>query len=129
MLKKASTVAAVVAGLMMLGSPAFALAGEPEEHGFEPWNSHGNYYSAGHVESYYLEHEDGDVADQYGLINFADDSDVLSNINLCEIEVNVIGIPVASQNDESVCINTDNDDNDGNGHSGGGYGGGYSQGD
>ena len=60
------------------------------------------------------EGEEGDYNDQFGLINFADDSDLLSNLNLCELELNVIAIPILSNNDESVCINTDNDDNDGN---------------
>ncbi|MFC6094534.1 hypothetical protein [Saccharothrix lopnurensis] len=111
MLKKTSTVAAVAAGLMMLGSPAFALAGEPYEHSMG-W---GNQTAIGELNSYYAEGEGDEVADQFGLINFGNDSDLASNINLCQIEINVIGIPIASQNDESSCINTDNDDNDNNG--------------
>jgi hypothetical protein len=109
-LKKVSTVAAVVAGLMMVGAPAFAMAGEPYEHGI----GHGGL-GHGYVQSAtYDEGEEGDVADQFGLLNFGNDSDVASNLNVCETEVNVIGIPVLSQNDESVCIATDNDDNDDN---------------
>ncbi|WP_367132373.1 hypothetical protein [Saccharothrix sp. HUAS TT1] len=109
MLKKASTVAAVVTGMMLLGAPAFAFAGEPHEHG------HGHDgHSYGSWNLSVDEGEEGDVADQFGLLNFGNDSDVASNLNVCETEVNVIGIPVLSQNDESVCIATDNDDNDGN---------------
>ena len=106
MLKKASTVAAVVAGLMMVGGPAFAVAGDPHDHG----HGHGHW----HVHTVEGD-EGGDEVDQFGLLNFGQDSDVASNINLCEIEVNVLTIPILSNNDESTCINTDNDDNDDNG--------------
>ena len=113
MLKKASTVVAVVAGLMMVGGPAFAVAGEPHEHengSVQEHSDHGN--SATAVGSWHVVEQGGDggVNDQFGLLNFADDSDVASNINLCEVEVNaVLGIPVLSNNDESLCLNTDND--------------------
>ncbi|MFJ6669696.1 hypothetical protein ACIQMJ_01150 [Actinosynnema sp. NPDC091369] len=118
MLKKASTVAAVVAGLMMVGGPAFAVAGEPHEHEGGPVQEHSGHDNSGHGDSgqaigewHVVEHsDDGGLNDQFGLLNFADDSDVASNINLCEIEVNaVLGIPVLSNNDESLCYNADND--------------------
>ncbi|MFD7655152.1 hypothetical protein ACFV4N_14355 [Actinosynnema sp. NPDC059797] len=119
MLKKAGTIAAVAAGLMMLGSPAFAVAGEPYEHD-KGW---GNNTSIGELNSYFEEDEDDTVADQFGLINFGNDSDLASNINLCQIELNVIAIPVLSHNDDgSACINTDNDDNDDNDSHGHGHG-------
>ncbi len=103
MLKKASTVAAVVAGLMMVGAPAFAVAGEPHEHEHEHGHEHGN----GHV---WQGEDGGTLNDQFGLLNFAADSDLASGINICEVEVNaVLGIPVLSNNDESLCLNTDND--------------------
>ncbi|MFI9011885.1 hypothetical protein ACIGNX_32065 [Actinosynnema sp. NPDC053489] len=107
MLKKASTVAAVVAGLMMVGAPAFAVAGEPHEHEGRPGPGHSTA-----VGTWYVVEDDGDggTNDQFGLLNFADDSDVASNINLCEVEVNaVLGIPVLSNNDESLCLNADDD--------------------
>ncbi|GAA1260919.1 hypothetical protein [Saccharothrix xinjiangensis] len=111
MLKKASSIAAIAAGLMMLGSPAFAVAGEPYEHDKNNWGSN---TAIGELSSYYQEGEGDTVADQFGLINFGNDSDLASGINICEVEVNVIGVPVLAQNDESLCINTDDDDNDDN---------------
>ncbi|TQM81160.1 hypothetical protein FHX81_3521 [Saccharothrix saharensis] len=111
MLKKASTVVAAVAGLMMVGGPAFAVAGEPHEHGNGQIQEHSGT-TATAIGSWQVveDGDDGDVNDQFGLLNFADDSDVAGNINICEIEVNaVLGIPVLSNNDESLCLNADND--------------------
>lgn len=105
MMKKAGAVAIAAAGLMMLGSPAFASPG----YDHDDWGN----TAIGELNSY-QEGEEGDVADQFGLINFGNDSDLLSNINICETEVNVIAIPILAQNDESLCVATDNDDNDGN---------------
>ncbi|XVS65239.1 hypothetical protein ACQPYE_04010 [Actinosynnema sp. CA-299493] len=109
MFKKAGAVAIAAAGLMMLGSPAFATPHHDDDHGY--------YTAVGELNSYVdvEEGEEGDYADQFGLVNFAQDSDLLSNINLCELEVNVLAIPILSNNDESYCINTDDDDNDDNG--------------
>jgi hypothetical protein len=110
-LKKASRVAAVVTGLMMVGAPAFAVTGEPHEHGdgYAPGHGHAG---DGHWQPWVQEDDDdGDHVDQFGLINFAQDSDVLSNINICNVEVNVLAVPVLSNNDEVVCVNTDNDGN------------------
>ncbi len=116
MLKKAGAVAIAAAGLMMLGSPAFAT---PHYDG-----GHGDYYTAiGELENeqYFEDAENGDHADQFGLINFAQDSDLLSNLNVCNIEVNVIAVPILSHNDENLCVNTDNDDNDTHGLQDGGH--------
>ena len=101
MLKKAGTLAAVVAGLMLVGAPAFAVTGEPheEEHGSEPGFTFVN-----------KDDGDGNVVDQFGLLNFGNDSDVASGLNVCDVEVNaVLGIPVLSNNDESLCLTSDND--------------------
>jgi hypothetical protein len=104
-LKKASTVAAVVAGMMLVGAPAFALSGDHHEHG--PGDGYG-YEPV-------WQHDEGrpNTADQFGLVNFGNDSDILSNINLCQTEVNVLGFPILSQNDgkPSGCVNMDNDGN------------------
>lgn len=116
MLKKASAVAAAMTGLMMLGAPAFAVAGEPHDHDH---GHHGNHGHHGHWNgdhpggewTHYWHAEGGDESNQTGLVNFADDSDVLSNINICQVEVNVIGVPVLSHNDGlNACINTDDDE-------------------
>ncbi len=107
MLKKAGAVAIAAAGLMLLGSPAFATPHGGGDHGHES-NAVGQLH-------YFEDAEGGEVNDQFGLINFADDSDLLSNLNVCEVEVNVLAIPILSNNDESLCINTDNDDNDSHG--------------
>ncbi|MEU4742465.1 hypothetical protein AB0G02_18650 [Actinosynnema sp. NPDC023658] len=104
MFKKAGAVAIAAAGLMLLGSPAFAT---PHSEDFGD-----DYTAVGEFHNYYdAEAPGGDYADQFGLINFGNDSDLLSNINICETEVNVIAIPILSQNDESLCINTDDDGN------------------
>ncbi|GAB2990153.1 hypothetical protein [Saccharothrix stipae] len=112
MLKKAGTVVAVMAGLMMVGAPAFAVAGEPHEHGdgYSPGEGHGHGHSEdGHWQAWVEPDDEGGEVHQFGLINFADDSDVLSNINICNVEVNVLTVPILSNNDQAVCINTDND--------------------
>lgn len=116
MLKRTGAVALAAAGLMMLGSPAFATPATDVDLGTEfDWDEwgYGELYDDVNVDA------DSDQNDQMGLVNFADDSDLLSNLNLCEIEVNVIAIPILSQNDSSACINTDNDGNssDDDGHS------------
>ncbi|MFE9743482.1 hypothetical protein ACFYOT_01110 [Saccharothrix saharensis] len=111
MFKKAGAVAIAAAGLMLLGSPAFAT---PHGGGDE----HGNEYTAVGELQYFEDASDGDHNDQFGLINFADDSDLLSNLNVCEVEVNVLAIPILSNNDESLCINTDNDGNSDHGYDG-----------
>ena len=116
MLKKASTLAAVVTGLMMLGAPAFAVAGEPHEDGQRPGYSDGDYTAVGEFHNQqYVDDESGSVtaADQFGLLNLANDSDVASQLSVCQLEINaVLGIPILSNNDESACVTSDNDNND-----------------
>ncbi|MFI9011886.1 hypothetical protein ACIGNX_32070 [Actinosynnema sp. NPDC053489] len=107
MFKKAGAVAIAAAGLMLLGSPAFAT---PHHDG-----GYGDDYTAIGELHYFEDAQDGAENDQFGLINFADDSDLLSNLNVCEVELNVLAIPILSNNDESLCINTDNDGNSGHG--------------
>ncbi|MEU4765554.1 hypothetical protein AB0H12_20075 [Actinosynnema sp. NPDC023794] len=103
MLKKAGTLTAIVAGLTLVGAPAFAVSGEPheEEHG------HGS------EQGFTLVNDDdgsGNVVDQFGLLNFGNDSDAASGLNVCQIEVNaVLGIPILSNNDESLCAVADDD--------------------
>ncbi|MCC8245376.1 hypothetical protein [Saccharothrix luteola] len=103
MLKKAGTLTAIVAGLMLVGAPAFAVGGEPHEEGHGHESEHG----------FTLVNDDdgsGHVVDQFGLLNFGNDSDVASGLNVCEIEVNaVIGVPILSNNDESLCAVSDDD--------------------
>lgn len=111
MFKKAGAVAIAAAGLMLLGSPAFATPhGDYDDGGHN--TAIGEYDSYTHNQQYF-EDDEGEttVADQFGLINFGNDSDLLSQVNLCSLEVIPI-IPILSENDETYCIATDNDDND-----------------
>jgi hypothetical protein len=104
-LKKAGTLAAVVAGLMLVGAPAFAVTGEPHEEE----QGHGSEQGLTWV---HKDEAGGDLVDQFGLLNFGNDSDVASGLNICEVEVNaVLGIPVLSNNDENLCLVADDDDN------------------
>jgi hypothetical protein len=83
MLKKACAVAALGAGFLMIGSPAFATQGEPAE-----------------IASRY------DFTHQVGLVNM-DESELLSDINVCHVDVNVIAVPILSNNDGGPCLNPD----------------------
>ncbi|MCG8926070.1 hypothetical protein [Lentzea sp. CC55] len=47
-----------------------------------------------------------DITDQVGLVDL-NDSEVLSDINACFIDVNVIAVPVLSDNDSGLCANPD----------------------
>ncbi|MEU4765555.1 hypothetical protein AB0H12_20080 [Actinosynnema sp. NPDC023794] len=108
MFKKAGAVAIAAAGLMLLGSPAFATP-----HGGDYDDGHYTAVGEYHNQQYFEDDSDEDtVADQFGLINFGNDSDLLSQVNICEVEVNILAIPILSNNDENYCIATDNDDND-----------------
>jgi hypothetical protein len=78
-LKKVGAVAAIAASMLIIGSPAFASDG-PEV----------------------------DLTDQVGVANLSD-SDVLSDLNACFIDVNVIAVPVLANNDSGVCANGDED--------------------
>jgi hypothetical protein len=116
MFKKAGAVAIAAAGLMLLGSPAFATP-HGEDDNADHYIAIGEAYSEYDNQQYYEDGEEGDYADQFGLINFGNDSDLLSQVNLCSIEIIPI-IPILSENDETVCIATDNDDNDEEAHGG-----------
>ncbi|GHH44241.1 hypothetical protein [Lentzea cavernae] len=47
-----------------------------------------------------------DITDQTGIAHL-NDSEVLSDINACFIDVNVIAVPVLSDNDSGLCANPD----------------------
>jgi hypothetical protein len=103
MLKKVGTVAAIAASLMIIGSPAFAA--ESTERGESA------------AELMHAVHEI-DSNHQVGLVNL-DDSDVLSDINLCHIDVNVIAVPVLSNGDTGICANVDEVEDEHHHHDGG----------
>jgi hypothetical protein len=94
MLKKVGAVAAIAASMMIIGSPAFAA--EPTQRGGEDV---AELASAVH---------ELDQTHQVGLVNL-DDSDLLSDINACHLDINVIAVPVLSGNDSGVCANVDED--------------------
>ncbi|RDI32237.1 hypothetical protein [Lentzea flaviverrucosa] len=87
MLKKAFAAAAVGAGFLMMGTPAFATQGDPIE-------------------------DTADLASKYdhthhvGLVNLQN-AELLSDINVCHVDVNVIAVPVLSNNDSGPCVNPD----------------------
>jgi hypothetical protein len=92
MLKKAGAVAAIAASMMIIGTPAFAA--ESTQRGGEDV---ANLVSAVH---------ELNQTHQVGLVNF-DNSDLLSDINACHLDVNVIAVPVLSGADSGVCANVD----------------------
>jgi hypothetical protein len=47
-----------------------------------------------------------DITGQSGLVHL-EDSEVLSDVNACFIDVNVIAVPVLSDNDSGLCANPD----------------------
>ncbi|MEV6717350.1 hypothetical protein AB0M48_35565 [Lentzea sp. NPDC051208] len=49
-----------------------------------------------------------DITDQLGIANL-DESEVLSDLNACFIDVNVIAVPVLSDNDSGLCANPDDE--------------------
>ncbi len=49
-----------------------------------------------------------DVTEQLGLVDL-DDSEVVSDLNVCFIDVNVIAVPVLSDNDSGLCANPDDE--------------------
>jgi hypothetical protein len=105
MLKKAGAVAAAAAGLMLLASPAFATPSYDLGH-YDDGATHNEFDQANFFA------DGGEEHDQVGLVNFGEDSDILSNFNICQIEVPVIAVPILSHNDESACVTSDDDDND-----------------
>jgi hypothetical protein len=91
MLKKAGAVAAIAASMLIIGSPAFA-----SDRGGEDVSE---LMSAVH---------ELDQTHQVGLVNM-DDSDLLSDINACHLDIAVIAVPVLSGNDSGACANIDED--------------------
>ncbi|SER75809.1 hypothetical protein SAMN05216188_11539 [Lentzea xinjiangensis] len=89
MLKKAVAAAAVGAGFLMMGSPAFATQGDA----MSDMMTLASEYDHDH---------------QVGLVNM-EDSELLSDINVCHIDVNVIAVPILSNNDSGSCVNPDID--------------------
>ncbi|MEU7478185.1 hypothetical protein AB0A63_19530 [Lentzea sp. NPDC042327] len=89
MLKKTVAAAVVGAAFLLVGTPAFA--GESEDFG--------------HMMAMAAEY---DHTHQVGLLNL-EDSEVLSDINVCHVDVNVIAVPILSNNDSGVCANPDTD--------------------
>ncbi|KOV88264.1 hypothetical protein [Nocardia sp. NRRL S-836] len=49
---------------------------------------------------------DLDITEQVGVADL-NDSEVLSDLNVCFIDVNVIAVPVLSDNDSGLCGNPD----------------------
>ncbi|SDG04437.1 hypothetical protein SAMN05216553_10547 [Lentzea fradiae] len=88
-LKKFVAAAAVGVGFLMVGTPAFA---------------GGEYDHTVRVSDFEYEHNH-----QVGLVNM-NESDILSDINLCHLDVNVIAIPLLSGNDSGSCVNSEIDD-------------------
>lgn len=104
MLKKTGAVAIAAAGIMMIGSPAFAT---PNSDADFTWDN--EWDNDWDEEDFFGESEQHD---QLGLLNFSHDSDLLSNLNiLCNNDVNVLAIPVLQGNDTGqLCGNSDDDD-------------------
>lgn len=50
-----------------------------------------------------------DIAEQVGVANL-NDTDVVSDLNACFIDVNVIAVPVLSDNDSGLCANAEDDE-------------------
>ena len=89
MLKKTVAAAALGAGLLLVGTPAFA--GEADEFG--DMMALAAEYDHNH---------------QVGLVNM-EESEILSDINVCHVDVNVIAVPILSNNDSGLCANPDID--------------------
>ncbi|SDF38871.1 hypothetical protein SAMN05216553_101392 [Lentzea fradiae] len=47
-----------------------------------------------------------DISEQVGVLDL-NDSDIVSDVNACFIDVNVIAVPVLSDNDSGLCANFD----------------------
>ncbi|MFD1147112.1 hypothetical protein [Saccharothrix hoggarensis] len=94
MLKKAAAVTAIAASFMLAGAPAFATTGDESDHYHDP---HGWVWAS-------QETEQDENEEQLGLVNL-NDSQLLSNINVCHVDVNVIAVPILSGNDEGDCTN------------------------
>ncbi|MBB5956261.1 hypothetical protein FHS29_002847 [Saccharothrix tamanrassetensis] len=90
MLKKAGTFTAITAGMLLMASPAYA--GEPG--------------GSDDVDYLVSSARDIDSTHQMGLVNL-EDSEVLSDLNVCHLDVNVIAVPILSNNDQGHCSNPD----------------------
>lgn len=87
MLKKAIAAAAVGAGFLMMGTPAFATQGGAMDDMME-------------LASKY------DHDHQVSLVNLQN-AELLSDINVCHVDVNVLSVPAFSNNDAGPCVNPD----------------------
>jgi hypothetical protein len=87
MLKKAIAAAAVGAGFLLMGTPAFATQGGAMDDMMDLATKY-------------------DHDHQVGLVNM-EDSELLSDINVCHVDVNVIAVPILSNNDGGPCANPD----------------------
>lgn len=106
MLKKAGVIAMAAAGLMLLGSPAFATSGEDYDNGGDSYTAIGEYdyeHDSDYDEINVFDEEQHEEGESENII-------ILSNFNICDI----IPIPILSD-DETYCIVEDNDQNDNNG--------------
>lgn len=87
MLKKVATAMAVGAGFLAIGTPAFATEGgevdDPAQQSAE--HDHGHRVSVVNLEN----------------------AELLSDINVCRVEVNVIAAPAFSDDDAGPCVNPD----------------------
>ncbi|HEX7306871.1 hypothetical protein [Lentzea sp.] len=86
-LKKVVAATAAGMGFLMIGSPAFATQG-------------GEVSELQDLASEY------DHTHQVSAVNL-EDSEILSDINVCQVDVNVIAVPVLSNNDSALCANPD----------------------
>ncbi|MCX2952776.1 hypothetical protein [Lentzea sp. NEAU-D7] len=89
MLKKAFAAAAAGAGFLMMGTPAFATQDGPMDD------------STDLAPKYDHDH-------QVTLVNMKD-TELLSDINVCRVDVNVISVPAFSDNEGEPCMNLDID--------------------
>jgi hypothetical protein len=100
-MKKAGAVVFAAAGLMMLGSPAFA----------DPWHGVDDYFPG--ANQFRPTQQESGGHDQMGIVNFGHDADVLSQISaLCNLDVNVLAIPILQGNEDEgvqVCAASDDD--------------------
>ncbi|XVV04650.1 hypothetical protein ACQPW3_04350 [Actinosynnema sp. CA-248983] len=104
MLKKVGALAAITAGMLLMGSPAFA--GEP---------------GSDDIDRVVGSARDIDHTDQVGLVNI-DDSEILDQINICNIEViqlvnvEIPIVPIDSYNCENTEVEVEIEDHHHHGH-------------
>ncbi|MEV6719205.1 hypothetical protein AB0M48_45030 [Lentzea sp. NPDC051208] len=88
MLRKAFAAAAVGAGFLMMGTPAFATQSGAMDDLTDLVPKHDH---------------------QVSLINMQD-AELLSDINVCHVDANVIAVPAFSGNDGEPCVDLDFED-------------------